>query len=96
MLVIGCHIVETIKAVTAIHIDLAQVPARIFRGDAVAIHGEGPWRTIVRASSGGKTSSIYRLLLETVRDEAERRTILKLLAEEQQKQRAAGDPPDNQ
>jgi hypothetical protein len=34
----------------------------------------------------------YRLLLETVTDEAERQKILKLLAEEQKKQRAAGDP----
>jgi hypothetical protein len=34
----------------------------------------------------------YRLLLETVTNEAEREKILKLLAEEQEKQRAAGDP----
>ena len=34
----------------------------------------------------------YRLLLDTVTDEAERQKILKLLAEEQQKQRDAGDP----
>ncbi|MGE5166041.1 MAG: hypothetical protein ACM3IH_18720 [Sphingobacteriales bacterium] len=34
----------------------------------------------------------YRLLLETVTDEKVRQEILKLLAEEQQKQRAAGDP----
>lgn len=34
----------------------------------------------------------YRLLLEKVTDEAERQRILKLLAEEQKKQRDAGDP----
>jgi hypothetical protein len=34
----------------------------------------------------------YRRLLETVMDEAERQKILRLLAEEQEKQRAAGDP----
>ncbi len=34
----------------------------------------------------------YRHLLATVTDEAERQKILKLLAEEQAKQRAAGDP----
>lgn len=34
----------------------------------------------------------YRLLLETVTDEQVRQEILKLLAEEQGKQRAAGDP----
>ena len=37
----------------------------------------------------------YRLLLESVTDEAERKKILKLLAEEQAKQRAAGDPISN-
>ena len=34
----------------------------------------------------------YRELLKTVKDEAERQRILKLLAEEQQKQKDAGDP----
>jgi hypothetical protein len=34
----------------------------------------------------------YCLLLDTVTDEAERQKILKLLAEEREKQRAAGDP----
>ena len=34
----------------------------------------------------------YRLLLDTVTDEAERQKIRKLLAEEREKQRAAGDP----
>ncbi|MGE5166791.1 MAG: hypothetical protein ACM3IH_22555 [Sphingobacteriales bacterium] len=34
----------------------------------------------------------YRLLLDTLTDEAERQKILKLLAEEREKQRAAGDP----
>ena len=34
----------------------------------------------------------YRQLLETVTDEAQRQKILRLLAEEQEKQRAAGDP----
>jgi len=33
----------------------------------------------------------YRELLKTEKDEAERRRILKLLAEEQQKQKDAGD-----
>ena len=33
-----------------------------------------------------------RLLLERVTEEPDRQTILKLLAEEQQKQRDAGDP----
>ena len=33
----------------------------------------------------------YRELLKTVKDEAERRKILKLLAEEVQKQKDAGD-----
>ncbi len=36
----------------------------------------------------------YRRLLATVTDEVERQKILKLLAEEQRKQRAAGDPID--
>ena len=36
----------------------------------------------------------YRELLKTVKDEAERQRILKLLAEEQQKQRDAGDQMD--
>ena len=35
----------------------------------------------------------YRLLLEQVTDEADRQKILKLIAEEQQKQRDAGDDP---
>jgi rubrerythrin len=34
----------------------------------------------------------YRELLKTVKNEAERQRILKLLAEEQQKQKDAGDP----
>jgi hypothetical protein len=34
----------------------------------------------------------YRLLLERVTDENERQRILKMLAEEQQKQKDAGDP----
>jgi hypothetical protein len=34
----------------------------------------------------------YRQLLGTITDEAERQKILRLLAEEQEKQRAAGDP----
>jgi hypothetical protein len=34
----------------------------------------------------------YRLLLDTTADETERQRILTLLAEEQQKQKAAGDP----
>jgi hypothetical protein len=34
----------------------------------------------------------YHLLLERVTEEGERQRILKLLAEEQQKQRDAGDP----
>ena len=34
----------------------------------------------------------YRRLLERVTDEPDRQTILKLLAQEQQKQRDAGDP----
>ncbi|MGE5773364.1 MAG: hypothetical protein ACM3Z4_15300 [Hyphomicrobiales bacterium] len=38
----------------------------------------------------------YRLLLDTVTDEAERQKILKLLAEEREKQRAAGDPIEDQ
>ena len=33
----------------------------------------------------------YRELLKTIKDEAERQQILKLLAEEQQKQKDAGD-----
>ena len=33
----------------------------------------------------------YRELLKTVKDETERQRILKLLAEEEQKQKAAGD-----
>ena len=33
----------------------------------------------------------YRELLKTAKDEAERQRILKLLAEEQQKQKEAGD-----
>ncbi len=37
----------------------------------------------------------FRLLLETVTDEAERQKILKRLAEEQAKQRAAGDPVED-
>jgi hypothetical protein len=36
----------------------------------------------------------YQRLLETTVDEAERQKILKLLAEEQQKQAQAGDKPD--
>jgi rubrerythrin len=36
----------------------------------------------------------YRELLKTVKDEAERQRILALLAEEQKKQRDAGDPTD--
>ncbi len=36
----------------------------------------------------------YRNLLATLTDEAERQKILKLLAEEQAKQKAAGDPID--
>ncbi len=36
----------------------------------------------------------YRHLLASVTDEAERQKIRKLLAEEQAKQRAAGDPID--
>jgi hypothetical protein len=36
----------------------------------------------------------YRELLKTAKDEAERRRILKLLAEEQQKQKDSGDPID--
>jgi hypothetical protein len=35
----------------------------------------------------------YHRLLETVSDETQRHTICKLLAEEQQKQKDAGDPP---
>jgi hypothetical protein len=38
-----------------------------------------------------KISSTIRELLKTVKDEAERQRILKLLAEEQQKQKDAGD-----
>jgi hypothetical protein len=34
----------------------------------------------------------YRLLLEATTEEIERQRILTLLAEEQQKQKAAGDP----
>jgi hypothetical protein len=34
----------------------------------------------------------YRLLLEQITDEAERQRILRLLAEEEKKQRDAGDP----
>jgi hypothetical protein len=36
----------------------------------------------------------YRHLLQDVTDETERRRILDLLAEERQKQKDAGDPPD--
>lgn len=36
----------------------------------------------------------YRELLKTAKDEPERQQILKLLAEEQQKQKDAGDPAD--
>lgn len=36
----------------------------------------------------------YRELLKAAKDEAERQRILKLLAEEQQKQRDAGDKVD--
>ena len=36
----------------------------------------------------------YRELLKTVTDEVEREKLLKLLAEEQKKQRDAGDPTD--
>jgi hypothetical protein len=36
----------------------------------------------------------YRLMLEQTADEAERKKLHKLLAEEQQKQVEAGDPPD--
>ncbi len=36
----------------------------------------------------------YRRLLETITDESEHQKILKLLAEEQKKQRDAGDPID--
>jgi DNA-binding MarR family transcriptional regulator len=35
---------------------------------------------------------LYRRLLERVTDESDRRKIINLLAEEQQKQRDAGDP----
>jgi hypothetical protein len=35
----------------------------------------------------------YHRLLETVSDDAQRETICKLLAEERQKQKDAGDPP---
>jgi hypothetical protein len=38
----------------------------------------------------------YRELLKTVKTEAERQQILKLLAEEQQKQKDAGDKLDEQ
>ena len=38
----------------------------------------------------------YRQLLETVTDEAERQRILTLLAEEQKKQQAAGDPVEEE
>ena len=34
----------------------------------------------------------YRRLLERVSEESDRQTIIKLLAEEQHKQKAAGDP----
>jgi len=34
----------------------------------------------------------YRRLLERVTEESDRQTIIKLLAEEQHKQKAAGDP----
>jgi hypothetical protein len=34
----------------------------------------------------------YRRLLERVTDESDRQTIIKLLAEERQKQKDAGDP----
>ena len=37
----------------------------------------------------------YRELLKTVKDETERQRILKLLAEEQQKQKTAGDPSND-
>jgi hypothetical protein len=37
----------------------------------------------------------YRVLLTIVKDETERQRILKLLAEEQQKQRDAGDKIDD-
>ena len=37
----------------------------------------------------------YRELLKAAKDEAERQRILKLLAEEQQKQRDAGDKVDD-
>jgi hypothetical protein len=36
----------------------------------------------------------YRELLKTVKDETERQKLLKLLAEEQQKQKDAGDKVD--
>ena len=36
----------------------------------------------------------YRRLLEAITDESERQKILRLLAEEQNKQRDAGDPID--
>ena len=38
----------------------------------------------------------YRQLLETLTDEAERQKILKVLAEEVKKQKAAGDPVEDE
>jgi hypothetical protein len=39
-----------------------------------------------------KNVARYRRLLERVTEESHRQTIIKLLAEEQQKQKEAGDP----
>lgn len=69
-------------------LDLAQTELRWLHGDptiAKAVMDRFIRRENVRH---------YRELLKTVKDEAERQRILKLLAEEQQKQRDAGDQMD--
>jgi hypothetical protein len=52
------------------------------------VEGKAAWT----GSSAARTSSSYQRLLETVTREADRQWLLKLLAEEQQKQKDAGDP----
>ena len=66
-----------------IRFDLAQNP-----GDNVGQrHGRGGMERFIRREN----IKHYQELLKWVKDEAERQRILKLLAEEREKQKAAGD-----
>jgi hypothetical protein len=55
-------------------------------------HGPVTRKTAMDRFIRQKNVEHYRLLLDTTADETERQRILTLLAEEQQKQKAAGDP----